>query len=63
MEVLSKYDCMTVGETPGVDPVEALRTVGSDREELNMLFQFEHMGIDSEEGEVNGGQRNGHYKI
>ena len=48
-EVLSKYDCMTVGETPGVDPVEALRTVGSDRKELNMLFQFEHMGIDSEE--------------
>ena len=47
-EVLSKYDCMTVGETPGVDPVEALRTVGEDRKELNMLFQFEHMGIDSQ---------------
>ena len=47
-EVLSKYDCMTVGETPGADPVEALRTVGADRKELNMLFQFEHMGIDSQ---------------
>ena len=47
-EVLSKYDCMTVGETPGVDPVEAVRTVGEDRKELNMLFQFEHMGIDSQ---------------
>ena len=47
-EVLSKYDCMTVGETPGADPVEALRTVGEDRKELNMLFQFEHMGIDSQ---------------
>ena len=47
-EVLSKYDCMTVGETPGADPVEALRTVGADRKELNMLFQFEHMGIGSQ---------------
>ena len=47
-EVLSKYDCMTVGETPGVDLVGRRITKRKDRKELNMLFQFEHMGIDSE---------------
>ncbi len=47
-EVLSKYNCMTVGETPGATPEQALETVGENRKELNMLFQFEHMSIDSE---------------
>ena len=46
-EVLSKYDIMTVGECPGVDPEMASLYVGEDRGELNMLFQFEHMDIDS----------------
>lgn len=46
-EVLSKYDIMTVGETPGVDPETAGLYVNSDRNELNMLFQFELMDIDS----------------
>lgn len=45
-EVLSKYDIMTVGETPCVTPEIALGYVGEDREELNMVFQFEHMDID-----------------
>ncbi|MBM7662716.1 oligo-1,6-glucosidase [Bacillus mesophilus] len=45
-EVLSKYDIMTVGETSGVGPKEALLYVGEDRNEFNMVFQFEHMGID-----------------
>lgn len=50
-EVLSKYDIMTVGETPGVTPEDAIKYVGEDREELNMVFQFEHMGIgDGEDG-------------
>lgn len=50
-EVLSKYDIMTVGETPGVTPEDARKYVGEDREELNMVFQFEHMGIgDGEDG-------------
>lgn len=46
-EVLSRYDIMTVGETPGVTPDEAAKYVGEDREELNMVFQFELMDIDS----------------
>lgn len=46
-EVLSKYDIMTVGEAPGVNPETAELYVNSDRDELNMLFQFELMDIDS----------------
>lgn len=50
-QVLSHYDIMTVGETPGVDPYEALKFVGKSRNELNMVFQFEHVGIgDGPEG-------------
>lgn len=45
-EVLSKYDIMTVGEMPGVGTEDARLYVGNDRNELNMLFQFELMGID-----------------
>lgn len=46
-KVLSKYDVMTVGETIGVTPEQALLYVGEDRGELNMVFQFELMDIDS----------------
>jgi len=49
-EVLSKYDIMTVGEAPGVDPETAKSFVNDDRNELNMLFQFELMGIDAGPG-------------
>lgn len=48
-EVLSKYDIMTVGETPGVSPETSKLYVDNDRDELNMLFQFELMGIDASE--------------
>ncbi|WP_309863821.1 glycoside hydrolase family 13 protein [Desmospora profundinema] len=49
-KVLSNYDIMTVGEMPGVDVEEAVRYTGKDREELNMVFQFEHMELDSGSG-------------
>ncbi len=42
-EVLSKYDVMTVGETSGVTIEEAQKYAGDDGEELNMVFQFEHV--------------------
>lgn len=45
-EVLSKYDCMTVGEAPGSTPENALLFCGNDREELNMIFTFDHMSLD-----------------
>lgn len=44
-EVLSKYDIMTVGETPGVSPEHARDYVGEDRDELNMVFHFELMDL------------------
>lgn len=44
-EVLSKYDIMTVGETSGVTVEDAKLYAGADRNELNMVFQFEHVGI------------------
>lgn len=42
-KVLSKYDIMTVGETPGVTIEQASRYAGEDTGELNMVFQFEHV--------------------
>jgi Glycosidases len=46
-KVLKHYDIMTVGETCNVTPEEALLYVGENRQELNMLFQSEMMGIDN----------------
>ncbi|MEK3992532.1 glycoside hydrolase family 13 protein [Robertmurraya sp. FSL R5-0851] len=48
-EVLSR-GVVTVGETPGVDVEQAKLYTGSDRNELNMVFQFEHMDLDSGPG-------------
>lgn len=44
--VLSKYDIMTVGETPGTTPQIAAKYVNRDRHELDMVFHFELMEID-----------------
>jgi len=49
-EVLSKYDIMTVGEAVGVSPEQSNNYVGSDRNELNMVFHFGHMFIDHGDG-------------
>lgn len=49
-EVLSHYDIMTVGEMPGVTTEEAKLYTGEERKELQMVFQFEHMDLDSGEG-------------
>ena len=46
-EVLSHYNVVTVGETPFVSTDDALKYTGFDRNELQMVFQFEHMDIDS----------------
>ncbi|WP_182199936.1 glycoside hydrolase family 13 protein [Paraliobacillus salinarum] len=44
-QVLSKYDAITVGEMPGVDVEQAKRYTGNDRNELNMVFHFDHVDI------------------
>ncbi|MFF2886463.1 alpha-glucosidase [Paenibacillus sp. NPDC057967] len=46
-EVLSRYNIMTVGEMPGATVEQAKLYTGEDRGELNMVFQFEHMDVDS----------------
>lgn len=48
-EVLSKYDIMTVGEMPGATTEEAKLYTAEERQELQMVFQFEHMDLDSGE--------------
>ncbi|WP_433748475.1 glycoside hydrolase family 13 protein [Falsibacillus pallidus] len=48
-KVLAGKNVMTVGEMPGVSPEEAQLYTGEDRKELNMVFQFEHMDVDSGE--------------
>src|SRR6056297_2752 len=45
-EVLSKYDIMTVGEGPGIDLKNGPLYVESARQELDMVFHFDHMFID-----------------
>ena len=52
-EVLSKYNCMTVGEAPGSTPEVARLFTDPKRKELNMIFTFEHMNIDRIPGSVN----------
>lgn len=48
--VLRHYDIMTVGETGGVTTADALRYASLDRSELDMVFQFEHIGADDAPG-------------
>lgn len=43
--VISKYDVVTVGETSNVDTKEALNYIADSREEMNMIFQFEHIAL------------------
>ncbi|MBY0148413.1 alpha-glucosidase [Neobacillus niacini] len=49
-EVLSKYPAMTVGEMPGASPDDAISYTDPNRKEVNMIFTFEHMDLDSAPG-------------
>ncbi|OEK02616.1 glucohydrolase [Roseivirga sp. 4D4] len=49
-EVLSQYDIMTVGEGPGITLEHGLDYVGEDRNELNMVFHFDHMFMNMGDG-------------
>ncbi len=49
-KVLSKYDIMTVGETPDVTTELAKQYAGEDTHELNMVFQFEHVSMGQKYG-------------
>ena len=54
-KVLSRYDILTVGETPFVTTRDAIRIAGEETGALNMLFQFEHMDLDAEIGAETAG--------
>ncbi|WP_040948879.1 glycoside hydrolase family 13 protein [Gorillibacterium massiliense] len=49
-ETFGKYDVMTVGETWGATPEIAKLYSDPKRKELSMVFQFEHIGLDQQEG-------------
>ena len=48
-EALSQDGLMTVGEASGVTIEEAKKYAALDGSELNMVFQFEHVGLDGSE--------------
>lgn len=48
-KALNNADTITVGECSGVTLEEAKKYGRSDEKELNMVFQFEHMDVDSDE--------------
>ena len=48
-KALNNADTITVGECSGVTLEEAKKYARSDEKELNMVFQFEHMVVDSDE--------------
>lgn len=47
-KVLDRADTLTVGECSGVTLEEAKKYASSDNSELSMVFQFEHMDVDSD---------------
>lgn len=46
VNVLSHYDCMTVGEGPGTGLKEGILYTNEAREELDTVFSFEHVNVD-----------------
>ena len=50
-EVLSKYDILTVGETPSVNTQKAIEFTNEKTGALSMVFQFEHMNLDANRGD------------
>jgi oligo-1,6-glucosidase len=47
-KVLSNYDILTVGETPGVTTQHAVEITRQETGPLNMVFQFEHVELDKD---------------
>jgi oligo-1,6-glucosidase len=48
--VLSRYDVLTVGETPLVTTQDAIEIANEETGALKMVFQFEHMDLSAETG-------------
>lgn len=53
-EVLAPFDMMSVGEAPASKSIDARQLVDPKRQELDMVFTFQHMHIDRKLGGKNG---------
>ncbi|GCF92577.1 oligo-1,6-glucosidase 1 [Enterococcus florum] len=53
-EVLKPFSMMSVGESPAAKSPDGHLLVDPAREELDMIFTFEHMHVDRVKGNVNG---------
>lgn len=53
-EILTPLDMMSVGEAPASKAKDARLLVDPNRQELDMIFTFEHMHIDRKKGDING---------
>jgi len=56
-KVLSRYDILTVGETPFVTTRDAIEIAHEETGALKMLFQFEHMDLGAEQGDYQSNKR------
>lgn len=56
-EVLVGRNLVTVGETPGVTIAEAQNYTDPTRDEVNMVFTFEHMNLDTIPGQYKWGHK------
>ena len=55
-ETFSRYNVMTVGETSATSPEDAKLWAGYHTGELNMIFHFDHMGVDNDPNGKLGGK-------
>ena len=63
-ETFSRYDVMTVGETSATSPEDAKLWAGYHTGELNMIFHFDHMGVDNDpNGKLRGKWSYAPYKL
>ncbi|MGZ9165670.1 MAG: alpha-glucosidase, partial [Anaerolineales bacterium] len=56
-KVLSRYDILTVGETPLVTTQDAIDIANEETGALKMVFQFEHMDLSAETGAEIGARK------
>lgn len=50
-EVCSHYDCVSVGEMMSMTPQKAIEYTHPDHHEVNMIFSFQHLKVDYEQGD------------
>lgn len=55
-KAFAPHEAMTVGETWGLTPEQALDFIGADRQELTMTFQFDHICCGWENGKFKKGK-------